>query len=268
MLAFLQCDYESAVHQLEQALSLYEELADRTGTAWCLTRLGSIARERGDYAAAEDLHRRAMAIAESDRDEQAIGAELNYLCFAAWLSGDLNRADSYADSALDRMTRSGDREGIIWALINSGTTARYRGDLVGAETLLQQAYELSAEISFREGGAWTQNQLGVVARLSGQFSTALQLQQASLAEHEQLGDRWRMSSVLDELAAIAVAVGDFRTAAAHLGAADRLRAEIAAPVPAVEVADRQQTLTATRDALGSAFRAAALAGGMRAGSMS
>jgi predicted alpha/beta hydrolase len=69
-----------------------------------------------------------------------------------------------------------------------------------------------------------------------------------------------MSSGYDELAAIAVTAGDFRTAAAHLGAADRLRADITTPVPAVEVADREATVDATRQALGSAYRAATLAG--------
>ena len=50
MLSFLQCDYEVARGKLTASLALYEELGDDEGTAYCLTRLGSIARELGDYA--------------------------------------------------------------------------------------------------------------------------------------------------------------------------------------------------------------------------
>ena len=73
-----------------------------------------------------------------------------------------------------------------------------------------------------------------------------------------------MASVYDELAAIAVVAGDFRTAAAQLGAADRLRVDTKTPVPAIERADREATVVATREALGSAYRAATLAGLMGA----
>jgi predicted ATPase/DNA-binding XRE family transcriptional regulator len=260
MLSFLQCDYEVARGKLTASLDLYEELGDDEGTAYCLTRLGSIARELGDYPTAEAQHRRSLAIAERLGDEQLIATELNYLSFVAWLRGDLDAADSLGDAAMHRLRRGGDREQIAWALINSGVTARYRGDLVGAEILLHQAYEICEQVGFAEGIAWTRNQLGVVARLTGQIQTARELQEASLAGHSQLGDRWRMSSVYDELAAIAVVAGDHRHAAAMLGAAGRLRADIKTPVPAIEQADRDATIAAVKEALGSAFRAATLAG--------
>lgn len=260
MLSFLQCDYEIARETLSQALALYEALGDDSGTAYCLTRLGSIARELGDYATAERRHRRSLAIAQQTNDQQLVATELNYLSFVAWLRGDLDAADSLGDAAMHRLRRGGDREQIAWALINSGVTARYRGDLVGAEILLHQAFEVSEQVGYAEGIAWTRNQLGVVARLTGQLQNARELQEASLAGHSQLGDRWRMSSVYDELAAIAVETGDFRQSAAQLGAADRLRADIKTPIPAIEQADRDATVTATKAALGSAYRAATLAG--------
>ena len=131
---------------------------------------------------------------------------------------------------------------------------------MGAEILLHQAYEVSDQVGYAEGIAWTRNQLGVVARLTGQIHNARELQEASLTGHSQLGDRWRMASVYDELAAIAVETGDFRQSAALLGTGDRLRADIKTPIPAIERADREATVAATKKALGSAYRAAALAG--------
>lgn len=260
ILSFLQCDYEVARGKLSESLELYIELGDEAGMAHCLTRLGSLARELGDYATAETQHRRSLEIAERLGDEQRIAVELNYLSFVAWLRGDLDDAEALGDAAMHRLRRGGDREQITWALINSGVTARYRGDLVGAEILLHQAFEVCEQVGFAEGIAWTRNQLGVVARLSGQTQTAREFQEASLAGHLQLGDRWRISSVYDELAAIAVATGDFRRAASMLGAADSVRVDITTPVPTVERPDREATVAATRTALGSAYRAATLAG--------
>ncbi|MDN5762768.1 MAG: tetratricopeptide repeat protein, partial [Microlunatus sp.] len=261
-LSFLQCDYEIAHGQLVEGLTLYEELGDDAGAAYCLSRLGSIARERGDYATAESLHRRALSIAERIGDEQAAATELNYLSFVAWLGGDLDGADRFGDAAMHRLRRAGDREQIAWTLINSGVTARYQGDLEGAEILLHQAYEVCEQVGFSEGIAWTRNQLGVLARLTGQLQAAREHQEASLIGHTTLGDRWRAASVHDELAAIAVQSADFRAAAAELGVADSLRADIKAPVPTVEQADREATVAATREALGPAYRAATLAGQM------
>jgi Tetratricopeptide repeat len=158
------------------------------------------------------------------------------------------------------MSALGVREGIAWALMNMGAIARYRGDLAAAELLLRHSLEISREISYREGIAWSMNQLGVVRRLQGSYAEALALQSASLAEHRHLGDRWRGASVLDELAATALATADPAGATASLGAAERLRRQIGTPVPTAEQPAREETLHAARASLGPLFPAVRLTG--------
>ena len=260
MLAFLQCDYEVARERIEAARELYAGQGDDDGLAWCLARLGSIARERGEYESARQLHLDSLALAERSGNQHEVGAELNYLAFVAWLCADLDEADRLSQRALEAMTSIGDREGTVWALTNAGVTARYRGDLAGADLLLRQSLELSETIVFREGIAWALNQLGVLVRLRGDLDSARRLQSDSLEIHRELGDRWRTASVLDELAAVAAATEDMVGAVARLAAADRLRAEIGTPVPAVERSDRDRTEALCRGALGDSFRAHALAG--------
>lgn len=260
MLAFLQCDYDVAQDRIEESLRLSQELGDSAAVAWALARLGAIARERADYPAAQALHSQALTLAQQAGDTHQIGTQLNFLSFVAWLRGDPGAAATLGAEALATMRILGDREGIAWALINSAVSARYGGDLTTAELLLQQSLELSDEISFREGVAWSLNQLGVAARLSGAIGEARSLQQASHAEHLQLGDRWRAASVADELAAIAVAAGDLEEAAARLGEADQLRAEIRAPVPTAEQPEREATEQACQAGLGARYPAVALAG--------
>jgi predicted ATPase/DNA-binding XRE family transcriptional regulator len=261
-LAFLQCDYAEARPLVEEAKALFAASGDRAGLVWSIGRLGAIAREQGSYDKSAELHREALRLAQEAGDDHDAAVQLNYLCFLAWLSGDLDTAEKLGPDVLRRMRELGDQEGVIWALINLGTTARYRGDLTGARLLLSQCLDLCEELSFREGIAWTLNQLGVVARLRGETERALTLQSASLTEHHKLGDRWRESSVRDELAALAMQRGDAAEAARQLASADRLRAEIQAAVPAAERADRGQTVEAAQRALGASYELAALTAGL------
>jgi predicted ATPase/DNA-binding XRE family transcriptional regulator len=261
-LAFLQCDYAEAKPLVEEAQSLFTEAGDRAGLIRSIGRLGAIAREQGRYETSAELHREALRLAHDAGDDHDAAVQLNYLSFLAWLSGDLDTAESIGPDALRRMRELGDQEGVIWALINLGTTARYRGDLTGARLLLSQCLDLCEDLSFREGIAWSLNQLGVVARLRGETERAFGMQLASLTEHHKLGVRWREASVRDELAALAMHRQDPAEAARQLGSADRLRAEIQAAVPTAERAEREQTVRAAQQALGTAYDLAGLMAGL------
>ena len=261
-LAFLQCDYVDAKAMAERAHDLYRRTDDRAGVAWSNARLGSIARELGDYDRSEALHRTAMALSKAAGDDHGEASQLNFLCFVTWIRGRIAEAEPLGREALNRMRALGDTEGVIWALINLGAIARHSDDLEGAELLLGQCLDLCEDMSFREGIGWVLNQLGAVARLRGDSERALGLQRASLAEHQVLGDRWRGASVYDELAAIAIQLGDPAEATRQLAAADRLRAEINAPVPMVEREDRDRTAAAARQALGSAYDLTGLTAGL------
>jgi predicted ATPase len=261
-LAFLQCDYTEAMPLVEEAKALFAETGDRPGLVWSIGRLGAIAREQGRYEKSAELHREALRLAQEAGDDHDAAVQLNYLCFLAWLSEDLDTAETIGPDVLRRMRELGDQEGVIWALINLGTTARYRGDLTGARLLLSQCLDLCEDLLFREGIAWSLNQLGVVARLRGELERAFGMQLASLTEHHKLGDRWREASVRDELAALAMQRGDPAEAARQLASADQLRAEIQAAVPAAERAEREQTVRAAQQALGTAYDLAGLTAGL------
>ncbi|HET8914398.1 MAG TPA: tetratricopeptide repeat protein, partial [Propionibacteriaceae bacterium] len=261
-LASLQCDYAEAGPLVEEAQTLFTETDDRAGLIWSIGRLGAIAREQGRYERSAELHREALRLAQEAGDDHDAAVQLNYLCFLAWLSEDLDTAEAIGPDALRRMRELGDHEGVIWALINLGATARYRGDLTGARLLLSQGLDLCEDLSFREGIAWSLNQLGVVARLRGETERAFGMQLASLTEHHKLGDRWREASVRDELAALAIHRRDPAEAARQLATADRLRGEIHVAVPAAERAEREQTVRAAQHALGTAYVLAGLTAGL------
>jgi predicted ATPase/DNA-binding SARP family transcriptional activator len=248
-LALLQCDYAPAVRRGEAALRLYRELGETRGIAGSLQVLGSVAREQGRYARAVELHAESLAIAETAGDRWAAASAHGYLAFASWLQRDFARAAEEASTALADFRALGDVEGAAWSLISLGTVARYQGDVERASALLAESLALSEGIGFREGIAWSVEQLGLLAAVDGD-PVAVSLLRRSLELHTELRDRWRMSSVLEDLAVIALAQDDPRRAARLLGAAEALREAIGTVIAPCERLQHNQTTKAVRDALG------------------
>jgi predicted ATPase/DNA-binding SARP family transcriptional activator len=262
-LALLQCDYAPAVRRLEAALRLYRELADPRGIAGALQVLGSVAREQGRYARAVELHAESLAVAEAAGDRWAVASARSYLAFVSWLQRDFDRAIQEASTALAAFRDLGDVEGVAWSLISLGTVARYQGEVERAAALLGESRTLSEGIGFREGIAWCCEQLGLLAAVDGD-PAAITLLRRSLELHGELRDRWRMSSVLEDLAAIAIALDQARPAARLLGAAEAIRDAIGTVIAPCERPQHLQTAAAVRTALGEEESAAARQQGMLA----
>jgi predicted ATPase/two-component SAPR family response regulator len=255
-LALLQCDYAPAVRRCEAALRLYRELDDARGIAGALQVLGSVSREQGRYARAMELHAESLAVAEALDDRWGVASAHSYLAFASWLQRDFARAAEEASLALAASRELGDIEGAAWALISLGTVARYQGEIERAALLLTESQALSEGIGFREGLAWSAEQLGLLAAVDGD-PAAITMLRRSLELHTELRDRWRMSSVLEDLAAIALALGQARQAARLLGAAEAIRDAIGTVIAPCEQPQHLQTLAAVRSALGEDQFAAA-----------
>jgi predicted ATPase/two-component SAPR family response regulator len=260
VLAFLQCDYELATERLRTSLRAHRALRDDHGVASVLQYLGSIAREQGDYRRARDLHEESLALWRAQADESGVARCVYYLAFTAWLEADLEQAASLAQDALRRYRRIGDPEGIASALIVLAEVAVSRGDLDGATALLEESHRLSEEIGFREGVAYSLHELGAVARRRGEMD-AVGLLVESLRLHRDLGDRWRMASVLEELAAYQQQRAQPGRAAQVLGAAEAIREEIGTSLPPCELADHDRMVEWVFTELGDDAAGAAWASG-------
>jgi predicted ATPase/DNA-binding SARP family transcriptional activator len=261
-LAHLQCDYEPAVRRMDAALLLYRSLGDDTGTVACLQALGSVAREQGRYARAVQLHAEGLELARAAGDRRAQASAHSYLGFVCWLQGEFGRATDECAAALEMFRALRDAEGIAWSLISLGTVARYRGELPRADALLGEALETATAIGFREGIAWCAEQLGLAELAQGSARAARGLLVESFAIHRQLRDRWRMSSVLTDLAATELAAAERSVRAAEraaylLGAAHAMRDAIGTVLAPSERPQHEATAAAARAILGDpAFDAA------------
>ena len=272
-LAHLQCDYEPAVRRLDAALLLYRSLGDAAGVAMCLQALGSVAREQGRYVRSAQLHTEGLELAKAAGDEWAAASAHSYLGFVSWLQGDFDTAVARCTDALALFRALRDVEGTAWSLISLGVVARYRSELDRSAALLTESLELSRSIGFREGIAWCEEQLGLVALDGGAVKQARARLRASYATHRELRDRWRMASVLEDLAASELEPADGQPAgdtvtgarAAYLlGVAAAMRDAIGTVLAPCERRQHERTVAAARAMLGEAAFETARELGLRA----
>jgi len=226
-MAFLQCDYERAIVLLDSSIELARSSGDPVSLAHSLQYRGSIARERGEYDHAIDLHLLSRMIWQELEDRANVGRSLNYVAFASWLNRDNARAKELCEGTLQLFRERRDTEGVVWSLLNLAGAALYSGKLERAEERLDECLSWSRAGGFKEGIAWSLNLLGCVLRARNDEWRAETLLQDSLRLHWELGDRWRSASVLE-------ALGGLRRDSRLLGAASALRTKLGTPVPPVE----------------------------------
>ena len=254
-LALLRCDYRRANELIERARELHRLNGDERGEAEALQLLGSVARERGEYALSRELHRWALALFERLGDRSAICRARNYLLFVAWLgdrAGDPG-AEQYAWWQPGAEPEATDAEASTWWLLNRGAILLYADDTSAAREILTRAFAGAIAARFREGIAWSLDLLGRASLDRGEHVQAHAQLFASLQVHRRLGDKWRCASVLEALAALAVTTGHPARGAVYVGIAEAIRAEIGAPVPACERARLDITIRRGAAEIGRAF---------------
>jgi hypothetical protein len=148
----------------------------------------------------------------------------------------------------------GDPEITVWWLLNRGAILHHKGD-AAARDVLGRAFAEAIAARFHEGIAWSLDLIGKVSLDRGEFLQARAQLAASLRVHRRLGDRWRCASVLEALAAVAVASDRPARGAVYLGAADAIRNQIGTPVPACERPMLANTEARGVDVIGQAFEA-------------
>ena len=203
--------------------------------ARALQRLGSIAREQGRYEEARDFHSQSLGIWTELGDRRGIAASNNYLGFVAWLSGDQQSAESLCVAALAGFRQTQSLQDVAGTLVDLGASALYAGRLELAEERLEEALSIVRGLASRRASrghcmSWRSSRC---RRRRPPRQVARMLRDALLV-HSQLGDRWRVASVLEEVAGSLLAQQDARLAVQLLAYAESLREQLQAPIPPVE----------------------------------
>src|SRR5438128_6348093 len=171
--------------------------------------------------------------------------------YALFISqGDQARVRSLLEERLALSREIGFKEGIAASLLYLGQLALGQGDGATARSLAEESVVLYKEMGHRHGTAESLAVLGKVVAAQGDYAAARTLYEESLAISRELGEQWVLAASLVGLGEVVAAQRQLAWAAQLWGAADALRDAMGVPIPPVELADYERSLSAVRVRLG------------------
>ena len=234
----------------ENALAVFRELGDRERIAWSLSTLGLLDAQEGKYTGARALYEESLALHRELGDKRAIATTLLRLAELLFVSqGDQAALRSLLEEGLTLFTELGEKEGIANSYVLEGRLALAQGDAAAARARIEESIMLYQEIGQRRALAESLAILGRVVMVQGDGAAARNLYEGSLIIARELNHLWLIASCLEGLAALVAEQGQFAWAAQLWGAAESLRTTIGVPIPAIERADYERAVAASRAAL-------------------
>jgi predicted ATPase len=295
-----QREYAPAQAYLSEGLALFRALDDRAGIAAALNELGGFERWRGAYATAHAYHQESLALYRELGDQVGYGSSLYQLASIAQSQGDLDSARLYYGESMELFEQLGARGDWAWALQNVGATAAHQGDFAAAEAafaestaafyalgdqsgiawscynrgfaalnrgdaaayaLLSEGLALFRAVDDTWGVSWSLTMLGAAAITRGVLDRARDWLQEGLTLHQQVVSTRGIIYSIEGFAQLAAACEQAERAARLFGAAEVLRAQIAATLYPAERPAYDRRIAAIRTRLGEMAFAAAWAAG-------
>lgn len=230
---------ELAVSSLNHASLLAAELGDLAGGAVFIERSLERAHAAGDPSSiAHALYIRGVLEREQNRPEEA------RRCF---------------ESSLDELRRLGDQWGAGWALCDLATLGNLGSEKVPADPRDQalaldrceEALDIFLGIECALGIVRAYHGLAFLEYRKRNYPRALELVHVTLRlRSEKIRDRYSLAASVEDVADIAVMIGQPRVAARLYGAAEAQREAIGAPVGPFYKAEYQREVATVRQILG------------------
>jgi predicted ATPase/DNA-binding SARP family transcriptional activator len=182
-----QQDYERAIAALKEAIALYEELGDESGTAFALGNLGYAVLHGGYHERVPTFVAEAEALMSGALDGHA-RAYLSIITAAAMLGqGDLELAVARLEESLALCRELGDRRNTSMSLFILGMVELNLGNHDRGATLLEEGLRISRELGDRLGVTYSALGFGKLSALRGRPVRAARLWGAAEALREQMG---------------------------------------------------------------------------------
>ena len=235
----------------EEALTLFRAMGDNERVAWSLSTLGLLDTQEEKYANAGAHYEESLAIHRKLGNKRGIAATLLRLAQLLFVSlGDQTALRSLLDEGLALNIELGEREGIANVHSLSAQLAFRQGDISSARAQIEKSILLYREIGQRRVLAESLAILARIALSQGERTEARVLYDESWEIAKELNHRWLIAVCLEGRAGLA-AEEDQLSWAAHLwGAADALRETIRVPIPLIERAEYERSITTARTRLG------------------
>jgi predicted ATPase/DNA-binding SARP family transcriptional activator len=202
-------DYPAAQQAHRRALAIWRGVGDRRGESRTLTALAALTRRETDYGGALAMLNEALALAREVEYEAGVATALNHIGLTLTLQGWDDEAEAHFAESLAIHDRLGDRYAVSILLNNLGEIANRRGDLEGAAGYYEEALRISREIDSRDGIAAELVNLAGVRLRLGEVAAARTLAVEAVAQLRALGDVDYLAEALGMLGEAQWVAGEF-----------------------------------------------------------
>lgn len=264
-LARMQGDYPAARAALGESLRVHRETENKPGIIRALCNLGVAVYDQGDYAGARSLFEQALQLQRETDEPHRVASLLGNLGVLAREQGDFASARALFEEAVPILRHTGNKHILANTLSNLGALAHDQQDLAAARSLYEESLQLRRELGDRSGTATSLINLGLSAKDQQEFDAAQSFLRESIVLLQAIGDKRLIAYALEASAGASAATKrpeEIGRAARLWGAAQTLRAALAAPMPPNEQMTHERDVVQARAALGQqAFTDAWLEGG-------
>ncbi len=167
-----------------------------------------------------------MALYSRLEDQREIAWSLRGCAFAAVLKGDYAKAQPYVERSLAICQEFQDEWGIAWSIYDLGYLALARKDLAKARPLLENAHRQFHQHGILWGEFRSLTALGDLMRGLEQWQQASTYYREALVFQQQYQFSLFVAGIIEGLAQLILACGDYGRAARLFGAAQKRRDSI------------------------------------------
>lgn len=231
MIYYSCADYKNSRKCYETAFQGYLKVGRQKEMADCWNGLGMIEREEGNYDLAKEKHLKSFSIYESIRNEWGMAHTLSNLGVVEYRAGREKSALEYHKKALEIRLKIKDALGLGSTYGNLAALEVKNKDYQKAKQFYSEALKIREGLGDIWGIAGAHLMLGTVDTFLESYASAKFHFSKCIQCFMAVGDRLGFAETLEALVYLKSKERDFQNCAILLGAADRARSRINAPLP-------------------------------------
>jgi predicted ATPase len=216
-------DYEKSGDYCQKALKLARSMKDQDAIGHSLNRLGNWLMNTGQPFAALDCHREALERFETLDDPPGIAATLDLLAATSFFCGNLAEAVAYYERATDILRDLDNRQTLVSTLANLALSTLN-------EDPAREAINVAQEIEWRSGEAYALHNLGLILITRGNYGQGLSVLKSGCELARDIDHRMWQAAFNNDLGVIYMALLAFDEARRHLESGLEIAKDIGANI--------------------------------------